>query len=413
MKKGSWMFGGVGFSPFSLIFVLLLSLSVFGILEVPVWVLIGMYLLCRLAGGGYEFMKDQEGYEPGVGSKPGYGFSMVQGRRPYMEDFLNCSLKFGQGGNSSFFVVLDGHSGKRAAQWGKENLPRNLESALQNQTPENALAGAFLKTDADFLQAAAKEGLGDGSTVTSALLMGKELYVANAGDSRTILCRGATAIAMSDDHKPDKPSERKRITRAGGTVLFCGCARVNGILATSRGFGDKELKKYVISEPDVNHRTLSEGDDFLVLATDGLWDVLSNREVAAIVNRERDAHAASKRLTSEALRHGSMDNVSALVVDQDQFFKRFQQALQGRARNWGLLALSGAVNRRGDDPSHQAQGVLRRCLPSPQLAQAPGSGCKGRRLFRLPSRLFTWQDCQRQQTPNLGVAGKEGASESD
>mmetsp|Transcript_34326 Transcript_34326/g.53546 ORF Transcript_34326/g.53546 Transcript_34326/m.53546 type:complete len:228 (+) Transcript_34326:491-1174(+) len=137
MKKGSWMFGGVGFSPFSLIFVLLLSLSVFGILEVPVWVLIGMYLLCRLAGGGYEFMKDQEGYEPGVGSKPGYGFSMVQGRRPYMEDFLNCSLKFGQGGNSSFFVVLDGHSGKRAAQWGKENLPRNLESALQNQTPES------------------------------------------------------------------------------------------------------------------------------------------------------------------------------------------------------------------------------------------------------------------------------------
>mmetsp|Transcript_34326 Transcript_34326/g.53545 ORF Transcript_34326/g.53545 Transcript_34326/m.53545 type:complete len:284 (+) Transcript_34326:1089-1940(+) len=229
--------------------------------------------------------------------------------------------------------------------------------------------------------------------------MGKELYVANAGDSRTILCRGATAIAMSDDHKPDKPSERKRITRAGGTVLFCGCARVNGILATSRGFGDKELKKYVISEPDVNHRTLSEGDDFLVLATDGLWDVLSNREVAAIVNRERDAHAASKRLTSEALRHGSMDNVSALVVDLRPVFQEVPASPSGEGKKLGTprsLRSSQSPRRRsfssgsggsspvspiasvGTGPRLRLQG--QKALSSSQPFSSPGKTVNGNRL---------------------------------
>ncbi len=171
-----------------------------------------------------------------------------------------------------------------------------------------------MKTDDEFLKIAHKEGLGDGSTAITALVRGRTLWVANAGDARAILVSGSTAIAMSEDHKPNRESERRRITQAGGTVVFMGCWRVNGVLATSRGFGDRELKKVVSAEPEIRHRTLMEGDDYLVLASDGIWDVLSNQVVADIVARSAGCRAAAAAVTDEAMRRGSMDNVTAVVI---------------------------------------------------------------------------------------------------
>lgn len=181
--------------------------------------------------------------------------------------------------------------------------------------------------------------------------------MANAGDSRTILTRGVEAKALSDDHKPDRPSERRRIMDAGGQVIFIGCARVNGILATSRGFGDKDLKPLVSAEPEVppppessnqippsraggwcrggggpccrghdgrptdasrswqiTHHSLGEGDDYILLASDGLWDVMQNVEAARILAGCADAEQGAQALTRTSLRMGTMDNVSALVI---------------------------------------------------------------------------------------------------
>ena len=213
-----------------------------------------------------------------------------------------------------FFGVFDGHSGRRACEFARDNLPREVQAELANAEPEEALRRAFLKTDEDFLKIACKEGLGDGSTAITALVRGRTLWVANAGDARAILVSGSTAIAMSEDHKPNRESERRRITKAGGTVVFMGCWRVNGVLATSRGFGDRELKKVVSAEPEIRHRTLMEGDDYLVLASDGIWDVLSNQIVADIVARSGGCRAAATAVTEEALRRGSMDNVTAVVI---------------------------------------------------------------------------------------------------
>jgi protein phosphatase 1L len=213
-----------------------------------------------------------------------------------------------------FFGVFDGHSGRRACEFARDNLPAQVIAELHKSEPEDALRRAFLKTDEDFLKIAHKEGLCDGSTAITALVRGRTLWVANAGDARAILVSGSTAIAMSEDHKPNRESERRRITQAGGTVTFMGCWRVNGVLATSRGFGDRELKKVVSAEPEIRHRTLMEGDDYLVLASDGIWDVLSNQNVADVVARSGGCRSAATAVTEEALRRGSMDNVTAVVI---------------------------------------------------------------------------------------------------
>lgn len=97
------------------------------------------------------------------------------------------------------------------------------------------------------------------------------LHYKTAGDSRAILVqRGARAIALSRDHKPSLPDEAKRITDAGGKVIFWGRWRVEGILAVSRAIGDRHLKPYVTAEPEVCEWALTDKDCFLVLMTDGI-----------------------------------------------------------------------------------------------------------------------------------------------
>ena len=91
----------------------------------------------------------------------------------------------------------------------------------------------------------------DGSTAVTCMLQPpaapggpRRLLVANLGDSRCCLVRGdGSAVALSDDHKPNRPDERARVQAAGGHVVFAGCWRVQGDLAVSRAFGDSHLKR--------------------------------------------------------------------------------------------------------------------------------------------------------------------------
>lgn len=85
------------------------------------------------------------------------------------------------------------------------------------------------------------------------------------------------AVAMSEDHKPNKDSERARIENEGGVVIWAGTWRVGGVLAVSRAFGDRPLKKFVIATPEVRQESVSSEDEFLILASDGVWDVVSNK----------------------------------------------------------------------------------------------------------------------------------------
>ena len=146
-----------------------------------------------------------------------------------------------------------------------------------------------------------------------ALLVGSELFVANAGDSRCVVCRDGTAVEMSFDHKPEDEPERARIKKAGGKVTADG--RVNGGLNLSRAIGDHAYKtnkdlpltqQMISPVPDVKKLTIDpEKDSFILLACDGIWNSLSSQEVVDFINARLEVRdvddkepIGTKKLTS-------------------------------------------------------------------------------------------------------------------
>ncbi|XP_025831199.1 protein phosphatase 1G-like [Agrilus planipennis] len=134
-------------------------------------------------------------------------------------------------------------------------------------------------------------GSGSGCTAVVALLRENQLFVANAGDSRCIVCRSGKAVEMSFDHKPEDQPEEERIKKAGGKVTADG--RVNGGLNLSRALGDhaykqnKELsdrEQMITALPDIKTLTINPGqDEFMVLACDGIWNSMTNQEVVDFI----------------------------------------------------------------------------------------------------------------------------------
>ena len=137
------------------------------------------------------------------------------------------------------------------------------------------------------------------------------------GDSRVVLCRGGKAVPLSIDHKPNRSDERQRIEAAGGIVAWAGTWRVGGVLAVSRAFGDRLLKRYVVAVPEIQDEALQPGDEFIVMASDGLWDVLSYQDAISLVRGMQDATEMATRLAQEAYSRGTMDNISCVVVRFD------------------------------------------------------------------------------------------------
>lgn len=132
-----------------------------------------------------------------------------------------------------------------------------------------------------------------GCTAIVALRVENMLYVANAGDSRAVICQDGNAVALSDDHKPLNTEERTRIEAAGGYVTAVG--RINGSLNLSRSIGDlkfkgnKELdpsKQIITAKPDVTTVELSSQHEFLVVACDGVWDIMSNQAIVDFVKKQ-------------------------------------------------------------------------------------------------------------------------------
>lgn len=144
----------------------------------------------------------------------------------------------------------------------------------------------------------------------------RDIWVANVGDSRCVLAHGNRAVELSTDHKPNNPEEKKRIEDLGGSVsLIKGTWRVEKTLALSRAIGDIHLKPYVIAQPDILHRRILDTDTWLILATDGIWDVLSSQDAINLIASCKTANEAASRLVVAGHTLGSQDNLTALVVD--------------------------------------------------------------------------------------------------
>ena len=292
------------------------------------------------------------------------GAGRTKGNRPYMEDFDFCyrTMQLSDVYSAvSMLGVFDGHGGTECGQFMQDELPGIITSLIKNATHRNsctmslgeALHSAFIRADEDYLSGTSNSA---GTTATVLLFepggldrSGKwrgpgTVCIASTGDTRAVLCRGSVAIPLTIDHKATSPESIASVALAGGYV---DRGRVMGSLAVGRALGDAHLKRgknlkknpkwstpgeALTPNPDVlsfvPRRTgLNPGDDdkFIILASDGLWDVVSNQEAVDKVKAalealsepptERDICRICESMAIEAVNKlGSKDNVTVEIA---------------------------------------------------------------------------------------------------
>lgn len=195
----------------------------------------------------------------------------------------------------------------------EETLADNVARELAHNddaSMETRLERAFLMTDIQSKQFGLETS---GATVALCLVSEHEhntvIHAANVGDARVVVASEGTAHRLSFDHRADDPSEVARIKEAGGFVLK---SRVTGILAVARSLGDHGLKDYVIARPHV--RSWNNGADCVIVACDGLFDVMTDQQVVDLVYQWKDEKEdVAKMLCKEAMARGSTDNITAIV----------------------------------------------------------------------------------------------------
>jgi len=320
---------------------------------------------------------------PSVSFTPGditeefsFGVAAAQGPRNSMEDE---AVVFPDGKCGFLYaMVLDGHDGLESVQWLTEHMFEIFSEVLD----ESMFAGACSLEDSDkdsglccpvelsptlkeSFHAADKRLLEklknsgeqraqrSGSTATVALVRRNKIIVANVGDSRLVLCRNGRAMDLTTEHRvygkgPAITAEIERVKSTGGWV---DDGRVCGLLAVSRAFGDCELKSEgldcflkesvtdgfitedfaskvhftsdpLVCTPDVTELELLPDDQFIIIATDGLWDVMSSEDAVRFVSQQfkkgRSAEAITGNLVDLAIKRYTTDNVAAVVIDLRQ-----------------------------------------------------------------------------------------------
>lgn len=255
-----------------------------------------------------------------------WGSFATCGKRETMEDTHFLMPHMCNGKDIHAFGIFDGHRGAAAAEFSARALPGFLHSTGSASSPRNALVEAFVSTDAAFRneldthrksRRVVQKDWHPGCTAIVALIVTNKLFVANAGDCKTILCRAGKAIPLSKDHVASYIEERERVLSAGGQVKWqIDTWRVgHAALQVTRSIGDDDLKPAVTAEPEITETVLSAEDEFLVMGSDGLWDVMSSADVISIIkDTVKEPGMCSKRLATEAAERGSKDNITVIVV---------------------------------------------------------------------------------------------------
>jgi len=278
--------------------------------------------------------KEGERYTSKLGIQ--IGASGMQGFRLEMEDD-HIAIDIPSRPDHLFLAVFDGHAGAGAAHYAAKNMVGLLENTaewkqyLREECASIKLLGdamtkAFLKIDEDLRSHQENSNGQDSSGCTSvtAIVTPNHIICANAGDSRCVMGTAGVAKPLSDDHKPHGDSEKARILEAGGFVQW---NRVDGELAVSRALGDFTYKNIELQPhkqkvspcPDITIHERTPEDDVLLLACDGLWDVMTTEEAVNTIREiyqsgEQDALKIAEEMLDLSLDKGSKDNISAVVV---------------------------------------------------------------------------------------------------
>ncbi|KAL1350703.1 hypothetical protein HN51_014721 [Arachis hypogaea] len=295
------------------------------------------------------------------GSKNYASIFSKKGQKGVNQDCCVVWEEYGCQEDMIFCGIFDGHGpwGHFVAKKVRETMPSSLlcnwQEALaqspldpeidveqeKKQNRFNIWKHSYLKTcaaiDQELFRYRKIDSFYSGTTALSVVRQGELIVIANVGDSRAVLATSSddgslVPVQLTVDFKPNLPQEAERILQCQGRV-FClhdepGVHRVwlpdedSPGLAMSRAFGDYCIKDYgIISVPEVTHRHISTKDQFVVLATDGVWDVISNEEAVDIVSSTAEKSKSAKRLVECAAhawkrkRRGiAMDDISAICL---------------------------------------------------------------------------------------------------
>lgn len=257
----------------------------------------------------------------------------MQGKRPQNEDKHDAILNLsGDNKNKAFidyFAVYDGHGGKSVSKF----LSKNLPQCFIDKRVTYPLKQKYIKRIYEYWQNELKTkyketAMDTGSTCSIVIHFKKNecdyLNVLNTGDSRSVICRNNIAIALTKDHKPHWPEEISRLRQLGEEPQFDGFDWRIKDLSVSRAFGDISAEPYLTCMPDIFTYKLTNNDKFIILACDGLWDVLANQDVINFVLANCYDHCfetrinkhinISKKLADLAISRGSTDNITIIIV---------------------------------------------------------------------------------------------------
>jgi len=281
--------------------------------------------------------KREKETESGEGNGLRYAHSSMQGWRVEMEDAHTIRSGLGTGmHNSSFFAVFDGHAGDFVSKYSSEHLIETILELWRSEGNKKELKNTngideieeSIFSDSETLEqfkSKVREGFltmdsnmrklpkfetgeeKSGTTAVTTFVTPGKVIFANCGDSRALLCNNKSVKFATSDHKPYNEEEKRRIENAGGSVMI---QRVNGNLAVSRALGDYDYKstpdlpptdQLVSAEPEIDIIDRSESDEFLILACDGIWDVMSNQDIVDYISSRLLVYSDYSKITEELL----------------------------------------------------------------------------------------------------------------
>ncbi|CAG9318444.1 unnamed protein product [Blepharisma stoltei] len=261
----------------------------------------------------------------------------------------------------SFYGIYDGHGGCRCADFLKDNLHNFvIRDPHFPKNPTEALINGFKTAEREFLHLAQQNNDKSGSCATVCLVVNTKCFVANVGDSRSVLSseRGLKIYPLTEDHKPGEEPERSRILNSGGKIYTSASIPSNsakqglqhvyrilpGRLSVSRSFGDIEAKdehlggnpKCLIADPDIKAFKIQDEHDFIAMGCDGIFDRMTNKEMVEciwnsvtenfLVPYPNKCAEAVNDVIRSALRRRSMDNLTLILIGLKGLKKHAKQA---------------------------------------------------------------------------------------
>lgn len=237
-------------------------------------------------------------------------FISEQGMRPEMEDAHYLDLNFG-GRGWAFGGVFDGHGGRFAAEYAAPRLSEIfLEKLLAGASPAQAFTESYKTVSVEL------KGQDSGTTAVTFFIGDSIIFTANAGDARAIVVSNTGFTQLTTDHRLDNPAERQRIAQMGGVIRYPYVYRGYLGLMPTRTIGDEYFKPVgVIATPSVSEHRITPEDIFLIAACDGLFDVVTNEEVAELARQHAQPESLVEALKQEVLvnRFGT-DNLTIIAV---------------------------------------------------------------------------------------------------